>query len=164
MKKLIFFALIFGSISSMAQKITDLPVATGQGIGGVTIVVQNGVTKKIPIDSISATSKKYADSLKAVLVIASNANAGNIATNTTAIAANTTNIATNTTNIAANTTAITTKQPTLVSGSTIKTIDGLPLLGAGDIATKLDTSTIYLKLNQNAGAIGGKQNNLVMEL
>lgn len=164
MKKLIFFALIFGSISSMAQKITDLPVATGQGIGGVTIVVQNGVTKKIPIDSISATSKKYADSLKAVLVIASNANAGNIATNTTAIAANTTNIATNTTNIAANTTAITTKQPTLVSGSTIKTIDGLPLLGAGDIATKLDTSTIYLKLNQNAGAIGGKQNNLVTGL
>lgn len=49
------------------------------------------------------------------------------------VSTNTSNISTNTSNISTNTTAISGKQDTLVSGTNIKTVGGVSLLGAGDI-------------------------------
>ena len=83
---------------------------------------------------------------------ATNTNASNITTNSglisnnlTAIQSNDTDIAanlaaiqSNDTDIAANATAITTKQDTLVSGTNIKTVGGVSILGAGDIPINLE--------------------------
>lgn len=52
MKTLLLFVLILASLNSMAQKITDLPAATGQGTGGILPIVQGGITKKILTDSL----------------------------------------------------------------------------------------------------------------
>lgn len=83
--KLLLFALLFGA-AAFAQgvppptpvKISELPSAIGKGKGAIMPIVENNVTKKLPIDSLLKLATNYADSLKVLL------NAG-IAANTASI-------------------------------------------------------------------------------
>lgn len=52
MKHLIFGLLCLLTVAANAQKISELPVATGKGTGSFIPIVQGGVSKKILIDSI----------------------------------------------------------------------------------------------------------------
>lgn len=100
---------------------------------------------------------------------------GNITSNTTAIGSkiNTSDIVNNVTSTSTvfplaanqgtvlkglidnNTTAIGTKQDILVSGTNIKTINGTPILGSGNIVTNNDATTSVKGVIQLAGDLGG---------
>lgn len=127
MKKLLFFLLVFCSLSSMAQKITDLTPATGTA--GLFVIEQTGGTRKVPVDSITAIAKRYADSLQAIstTALATKTSFTNLKDSLSVI--RTKHIADSTSQAA----LINAKQATLVSGTNIKTINGASVLGSGNI-------------------------------
>ena len=63
MKKITVILLLAISYSSFAQKITDLPPATGTVTGSYVPIVQNGVTVKMLLDSITILAQRYSDSI-----------------------------------------------------------------------------------------------------
>ncbi|MCK9399608.1 MAG: hypothetical protein M0Q51_06390 [Bacteroidales bacterium] len=48
---------------ALPQKISELPPATFMGIGDLTVIVQNGVTKKLPYSSLINSLHMFSDSL-----------------------------------------------------------------------------------------------------
>jgi hypothetical protein len=79
MKKIITAIILLISSTVFAQtKISDLPIATGKGIGLFVPTVQAGSTKKISLDSLFKNATNYADSLKVLTDAGIAGNAANI--------------------------------------------------------------------------------------
>lgn len=126
MKKLLFCFLVLCSFSSMAQKITDLPTATGRGAGSFIPVVQGAVTKKLNLDSIAIPAKNYTDSVKDTLLTRINSNQGQLGT----------------------------KQANLISGLNLATINGLSLLIPNNITIAgASPKPLSKSIASNAGGI-----------
>ena len=70
MKKIILGLMILITANAYAQTpqpVSTYPTATGRGEGSFLYAIQGGVSKKLLIDSINQTAKKYADSINALV-------------------------------------------------------------------------------------------------
>ena len=177
MKKILSLFLVCMSFAAHAQLLTAKRIVLSDDITlkGVKVTdIQNSgspsiskvPTSKWVADYLDANGSsvdltpymKYVDTPGLTLPYrnALNSHAATLASHTSSIATNTANIATNTSNIASNTTAIAGKQATLVSGTNLKTVAGISLLGSGDIPISASPggSNTQIQFN-NSGAFSG---------
>ena len=149
------------NVSNIATNASNITTNSGLISNNLAAIQSNDTDIAANATGISNNASSIATNATDIATNTSNItlNGSGLSSLSQIVSTNTSNISTNTSNISTNTTAISGKQDTLVSGTNIKTVGGVSILGAGDIPINPEWKKVS-EINSTSSSVTINSSNL----